>query len=93
MKTGCVTVQKKNRPSLKQTEAAVEAVKDLYKAEIHTSTRRAALALDMSTGTLQRILKGEKFHPLKVHMVQQLHPDDLANRLTFAEEELDKIGF
>lgn len=69
----------------------MEAVRHLFNNDVHASTRRTALALDMSRTTVWRILKHLKFHPYKVQIVQKLYNEDLASRLDFAATELDRI--
>ena len=45
----------------------------------------------ISHGSVRNTLKKSKFHPYKLKIVQELHANDYATRMTFAEEMIDKI--
>lgn len=91
IETGSVCDEKKTRTKTMRTEGNAERVREHFGNDPHASTRRASLALDMSRSTVHNILKNLKFHPYKVHIVQKLHEEDLANRTSFAEQELARM--
>ena len=49
------------------------------------SVRKISQELTISKSSVHRILKAQKFHPYKVHLVQALHGDDTDRRLEFCE--------
>jgi len=49
------------------------------------SVRKISQELTISKSSVHRILKTQKFHPYKVHLVQALHGDDTDRRLEFCE--------
>lgn len=56
------------------------------------STRRLATVSNIKRSTIQRILKRHKFHPYKIHLVQQLNEDDFDRRLEFCEVMTARIA-
>jgi hypothetical protein len=64
---------------------------DHFNANPKSSLRRAANIFNISHGSVQRILKKQKFHPYKLKIIQQLNENDYAARTAFAEEMLDRI--
>ena len=72
METGSVSVvERKQKCSAKTAENAAHIQKH-FGENPHSSTRRAAMAFDISRRTIQRILKELKWHPYKIHIVQKL---------------------
>lgn len=57
----------------------------------HLSTRRAALEHDISQSSVRRILKGNKFKPFKVKLVQELSEDDYDRRVEFCDVMMSKL--
>lgn len=59
------------------------------------STRKLAQHCNISQTSVIRILKKENFHPYKLHILQELHAEDLDRRLEFCEwvdRQSDDIG-
>lgn len=55
----------------------------------HLSTRIIGLDYNISHMSVDRVLKCEKFHPYKIHLVQELSEDDFDRRLEFSEQMMD----
>lgn len=55
----------------------------------HMSTAELANMHEISRRSVGRILKREKYHPYKIHLVQQLSEDDFDRRLEFCETMMD----
>lgn len=49
------------------------------------SLREAATTLEISTMSIQRVLKRHKWRPFSYQQVQHLHPQDFLNRVNFCE--------
>ncbi|KAL1509774.1 hypothetical protein ABEB36_004459 [Hypothenemus hampei] len=49
----------------------------------HVSTQKLTDELEISKSSIQSILKQEKYHPIKIHLEQTLHPNDYERRLEF----------
>ncbi|XP_071053573.1 uncharacterized protein [Onthophagus taurus] len=58
----------------------------------HTSIRQLALNFDVSTGSIQNILKKEKQHPYKPALLQELSEDDFDRRVQLCEEMMRRIN-
>lgn len=56
------------------------------------STEQLALNHDMSRYSIQKILKREKFHPYKIHLLQELCEDDFDRRIEFCEVIMDRLN-
>lgn len=54
-------------------------------------TRQLATISGISRTSFRRILKSNKFHPYKIHLVQELHEDDFDRRLEFCENMSERI--
>ena len=91
MSTGSVLNAPHQRLQTRRSDEDIAAVQEHFEDDPHSSTRRASLALDMSRTTVQRILKDLKWHPYKVHIVQELSEEDFASRLDFAVDELKRL--
>ena len=91
METGspCV-VERKRKRSAKTAENAAHFQKH-FGENPHSSTRRTAMALDISRRTIQCVLQDLKWHPYKIHIVQKLYDKDKANRVQFALDEIALI--
>ena len=92
LETGSILEHKRKRQLSARTEDNAAAVIQHFSDDPHSSQRRAANHLDISRTTIRRILKDLKWHPYKLQLVQQLHPTDKMGRMTFAEQELDRIS-
>lgn len=57
----------------------------------HLTIRRAAEQHDISRMSVHTILKSIKFHPYKVHLVQELNEDDPDRRTEFCDLMMNKI--
>lgn len=58
----------------------------------HTSSRQVGLDNNMDHTTVLKILKKEKWHPYKVHLVQELLEDDFDRRVEFCENIMEKCN-
>ena len=85
--TGTVEKPRAHQPSVLDPQPII----DHFKGNPKTSLRRAANILNISHVSVHNILKKHKFHPYKVKIVQELHANDYAARMAFADEMLDKI--
>lgn len=56
------------------------------------SVRRASAELDLPKTSVHRILKDERMHPYRLHILHELFEEDLAARRAFAEEMLEVIS-
>ena len=75
---------KENESVLLKLQKNAAHVQKHFSENPHSSTRRAAMALDISRRTIQPILKELKWHPYKIHIVQELYDGDKANCVQFA---------
>lgn len=57
----------------------------------HASIRCLVEELGISKSTIQRVLKNQRYHPYKIHLVQGLTPRDPDQRLTFIARMNDYI--
>ena len=73
------------RPASVTTEANTQLVSQNFRLSPQTSQRRAALELDGSRSSLQRITKDLKLKPYKRGLLQMLNEDDADRRLEFCE--------
>lgn len=55
------------------------------------STRQLPTVSGISRTSIRRILKAHKFHPYKIHLVQELNEDDFDRRLEFCEIVSERI--
>lgn len=58
----------------------------------HTSSRQVALDNNLHQSTVVRVLKKEKWHPYKVHLVQELLQDDFDRRVEFCETIMERCN-
>lgn len=71
----------------KQLDIALSFVEDP-----HLTVRKAVQQHSVSVGSMHNILKKKlKFHPFKVHLVQELSEDDFDRRLEFSEIMMTRI--
>ena len=66
------------------TTKNVALVEDSIAENPDTSTRKWATQIEMSRGSLQRILRELHLFPYKIQMVKALQPTDLQSRLAYA---------
>lgn len=57
----------------------------------HTSISKLSLYHNVSKRSVRRILSKNKFHPYKVHLVQELNEDDPDRRMQFCQEMMNHI--
>lgn len=57
----------------------------------HSSIRKASQQHDISTFSVHKILKKNKFHPFKVKLVHELNEDDFDRRIEFCEDMMFRI--
>lgn len=93
-RTGSVSdVKHTTRARTARSEENVAAVRESVAENPETSIRHRAQELDISTGTLQRILtKDLHLHAYKVQLTQQLLPTDHAQRREFTGWILQQQG-
>jgi hypothetical protein len=58
----------------------------------HNSVRQVGRDHDVPFTTVHKVLKHEKWHPFKVHLVQELSDDDPDRRMQFSEILMDKCN-
>lgn len=86
----------KNRPksgrgkSATNEDISLDVLVNLQE-EPKTSVPKLALYHNISERSVRRILSKNKFHPYKVHLVQELNEDDPDRRMQFCQEMLDNI--
>lgn len=56
-----------------------------FEENAHKSTRQIAAENNASKSSVLRVLKKEKYHPFKVHLVHELNEDDGDRRIEFCE--------
>lgn len=85
--TGSVVNKKRDteREFPVRNEATAIEVLGQITADPTLSTRKLSTITNISRTTIRRILKQHKFHPYKIHLVQQLNEDDFDRRLEFCE--------
>ncbi|RZC32365.1 hypothetical protein BDFB_007820, partial [Asbolus verrucosus] len=54
--------------------------------------QQLALNHNMSRGSIQKIMKREKYHPYKIHLLQELSEDDFDRRIEFCETMMHRIN-
>lgn len=91
--TGGVTDRPKSgRPvSVTNEENSLNVMLDVVENPIN-STQQRALNHNMSRYSIQKICKREKFHPYKIHLLQELSEDDFDRRIEFCEVIMDKLN-
>nr|CAH7718998.1 unnamed protein product [Callosobruchus chinensis] len=72
------------RPRSAFTNANIHRVEESVQEDAETSTRRRSTQLGVSRTSVRRILRHLRYFPYKVQLVQQLQPQDDAQRLNFA---------
>lgn len=56
-----------------------------FEEDPHKSTRQVALEHNVSHVSVWKLLKSQKWHPYKIHLVQELNEDDFDRRNEFCE--------
>ena len=56
-----------------------------------TSVQLLALNHKMGRNSVKKILKREKYHPYKIHLLQELSEDDFDRRIEFCEIMADRL--
>ena len=79
------------RPISVTTEQKKMEVAQALVQNSHLSLRRVALNQEISKNSVHRILKSIKFHPYKMHLVQELNEDDPDRRNEFCDLMIDRI--
>jgi len=87
----------KNRSVLGRPKSATNPEKSLdtrilqsFIKNPHDSSRKA-LQHDIDQKSVLKILKNNKFHPYKVHLVQELNDDNFDRRIEFCELMMERI--
>ncbi len=86
-----VDLDRTGRPRTSRSDENVDTVMTAFCQSPKKSVRRASGELNLSKTTVHRILKGEKMHPYRLHILHELFDEDLAARRAFAEEMLQVI--
>jgi len=84
-------VPKCGRPKSVMTEQKSLDLAQDFVENPHLSLRTAAAVHDVSHEAVRTMLKSIKFHPYKIHLVQELNEDDPDRRLEFCETMMTKI--
>lgn len=58
----------------------------------HNSVRQVSRDHDVPFTSVHKMLKNEKWHPFKIHLVQELSDDDPDRRMQFSETLMDKCN-
>ena len=88
--TGSVCNQKIQQPRVLDEGSQVEIIGH-FAMDPNTSVRKVARKTNISTGSVHKALKLNKFFPYKIQMFQQLCEDDCDRRIQFCEEMSQKI--
>lgn len=88
--TGSVGNIKRNQPRILDEASHIEVLGH-FAMDPGMSTRQAAAATGLSRESVRKILKLNKFHPYKLHIVQELGDDDPDRRIEFCELMTQKI--
>jgi hypothetical protein len=90
--TGNVANKKREIEKPIVNEASEVAVLGQVHLDPTLSTRQLASVSGINRTSIQTILKKNKFHPYKIHLVQELHEDDYDRRLQFCEIMSERAG-
>ena len=74
------------RPVTASKPENVQLVMNTFAAQPTTSTRVASRQLHLSRSTVQRKIHQHELHPYRLRQLQELSPEDCANRCQFAED-------
>ena len=66
-------------------------VTDEFDRDPKQSLRRVSKKLEISYSSVQKVMKSFGYKPYMANIVQELHPNDYATRVAFAESTLEKI--
>lgn len=77
-------IPKSGRKRILDDEKKLDVLLDIQDNP-HKPTRQVAADNDVSKTSILRLLKNEKYHPYKIHLVQELNEDDPDRRLEFCE--------
>lgn len=92
METGSVKDTERHRSRTTRTDEATQHVEKLFEEKPTTSIRHAAHELNISPSSIHRTLHEHGYHPYKLQVVQELMDEDLAARIEFARDELERIN-
>lgn len=73
-------MERSGRPRTSRSDENVEAVVSAFDRSPRKSVRRASAELDLPKTSVHRILKDERMHPYRLHILHELFEDDLAAR-------------
>jgi len=76
--------------SVTNPEKSLDILQSLIKNP-HDSSRKVTLQHDTDQKSVLKILKNNKFHPYKVHLVQEPNDDDFDRRIEFCELMMERI--
>lgn len=79
------------RPRTVTTDAKSLDVLQTFVEDPHSSIRKAIVQHDISFSSVQKILKTNKFHPYKLHLVQELSEDDFDRRVEYCDTVMQKL--
>lgn len=83
--TGSVANKKREMDNPVVNEASEVAILGHIVQDPTMSTRHLATVSGIRRSSIQKILKKHKFHPYKIHLVQELNEDDFDRRVQFCE--------
>lgn len=83
--------QKPGRPKVATSEESSLNVLLDVQENPKCSVQQRALTHHISRRSVQKILKKEKFHPYKIHLLQELSEDDFDRRIEFCETAMNMI--
>ncbi|KAJ8896295.1 hypothetical protein PR048_001639 [Dryococelus australis] len=83
--TGNFNPQQSNRRRTRTDEAVDVAILAAVAVNPHVSTRQLEADIGIPKTSAHRILKRHTFHPYNVHLHQELHGNDVQNRVEFCQ--------
>ncbi|XP_050307733.1 uncharacterized protein LOC126744391 isoform X2 [Anthonomus grandis grandis] len=89
--TGSVTNRKLNIENPVRNEGMEVAVLGHNNVDPTLSTNQLETVTGISRRSIQRTLKAHKFHPCKIHLVQELYEDDFDRRSQFSKIMSERI--
>ncbi|XP_069359553.1 histone-lysine N-methyltransferase SETMAR-like [Maniola hyperantus] len=88
-----LNVKQTGGPRTSRSEENVQQVSASVRRDPDLSTRKRSAELGLSRTSLRRILKLDlKLHPYKIQLVQELNPNDLNLRKSYAETMLTRFS-
>lgn len=79
------------RPAIINEDVQLE-VAEAFIENPHLSLRKASAQLGIPKNSVHRVMKSLKFHPYKIHLLQELNEDDPDRRIEFCETMMNIIN-